>query len=70
MARKETVVMNGVPHMPDSVHILHEVTLHGIQCLSRGVGISAEQRIHKIGKHTDVGRCCQTATLAHFFVPV
>lgn len=50
MARKETVVMNGVPHMPDSVHILHEVTLHGIQCLSRGVGISAEQRIHKIGK--------------------
>lgn len=36
------VVMNGVPHMPGSVHILHENILHGIRLLSRGVHSSAE----------------------------
>lgn len=42
--------MNGVPHMPDSVQILHENIGHKIHLLHRGIHISTEKGIHKIGK--------------------
>lgn len=47
--------MNGVPHLPNSVRILHENILHEIQFLYKGVHISAEKCIRKIGKTYSCG---------------
>lgn len=62
--------MNGAPHMPNRVQILHENILHEIQFLYKGVHISAEKCIRKIGKTYSCGGAAKILhehiSLSHF----